>query len=151
MPTDAASRQGIASVQTGKAEIQFPEALAIRRTAGPTWPALAAGLVREHDVVAAPNALHSLSDALYDTRTLMAQDYPARSAVSPKVDVGMTDTTGHQPYQHLILTRALELQLLDPQRVGRPAQHGGSDQLLLQSFTMRHCAFLATETFKECR
>src|SRR5262245_8537612 len=100
---------------------------------------------KRDDVVAAPNALHSLSNALYDTRTLMAQDYRTRSAVSPEVDVGMTDTTGHQPYQHLMLTRALELQLLDPQRAGRLAQHGGSDQLLLQSFTMRHCAFLPSE------
>jgi hypothetical protein len=90
---DTAALQGIAAIQSLKTEVGLIETGTMGRTTIPAWPALAAGLVGEHDMIASVDILHRFADLLHHARTLMAQHHGAicLAPVIAEGNIGMAD------------------------------------------------------------
>ena len=91
-----------------------------------------AALRREqrNDVVARRDARHALADLLDHAGALVPEHgrrVAGRVRAARGVEVGMTDAAGREAHQHLAELRALELDVLDDERLGELLQDGGAN------------------------
>src|SRR5512143_250033 len=73
VPPHAAPIKRIAAVQALETEVGLVEVLAMGGVSAPALTAAAAGLIREHDVIARLEPLHALTHPLHHARPLVAQ------------------------------------------------------------------------------
>ena len=78
-------------------------------------------------MVATLHRLHGLADLFYDACPLVSQNDWARRPALAEVDVGVTYSAGHNPYQDLVVAWPLQLQFLDRQRLTWLSEYSGLD------------------------
>src|SRR5918994_6508450 len=81
-------------------------------------------------MVARRDAGHALADLLHDARALVPQHggrVAGRVSAARGVEVCVTHAAGGEAHEHLTLTRAVELDVLDDERLGELLQNGGAN------------------------
>ena len=121
MPAHTAALKRVASIQTRKTEVRLIESFTIRRVALSAWAALAAGLIREHDMVSYPHTFYRFADSLHHSTAFMAQHHWPGSAGLAEINVGMADAAGYQAHQYFVVAWTFQFQVFDFKREARLA------------------------------
>ncbi len=134
--------QRIAAVQAFETEVRLVEVLAIRRVSTPALTAVAAGLVGEHDMIAALDTLHALADLLHHARALMTQHHRVGCPVPvvAEVYIGMADARGDDAHQDFVVSRTFQLEGFDLQGAALLAQNCRLNLVHLYIGMASHCS-----------
>jgi hypothetical protein len=126
VPANATALHRIATVQASETKVQFVEMFTVCGVFTSALSAVAAGLVREHDMIATREVLHLLPNLFYYSSALMPQNHrgASRIPVFAEIYIGMTDSGSNDSHQNLIFPRTFKFEGFDLQRDPSLTQNG---------------------------
>src|ERR1700739_751480 len=118
---------GVAAVQPGATEQQLETVRAVGGRRGPARTTPTTGQEGQCDVVAWRDVAYRRANGLHDARPLVAQDHGQRDRVVlvAHVRVGLTDTSGDDPHEHLVGPRSRDADRSHPERTAFLLDDGG--------------------------